>query len=128
MKKIGGIIGIIVILIIILLILGLGLGFGKGKGEGDGNIDTQSSSISEDKTEEDEEETKDPNQVNVVILEDEVIIDDKRFDNPDDLQEFLEDINTDQKVYTLDDTKALQSTYEWAMEVFDRLKIVFSED
>lgn len=154
-KKLGNkgevnIVGIVIAIIIIAIIafaiwfllthkLGLGGGNGNGllssssEGQGDGN---ESQNSTDENTEEVTSETVatettteagNVNEVTIKIKEDKVWVNEKEIADKETLKAYLEEINNDDKKYTLEQENAILATYNWVVEVLDDLKIEYTE-
>lgn len=138
MKKILGILAVIVI-IVLLILFGKGFGFGFGSGNGDGDGDGSGQEVTEsvvDETDSQQNESEDvksstlselPDRITITIKEDKVFLEDIPIENAEALREYLEEINTDSKEYVLNDENSILGTYEWVVGVFEELNIPLKE-
>lgn len=137
---------ILLIILIALIVLAIwffsthGFGFGNGNGngiissnseDGDGtqenaSSDTEAVTTEESKTEA-TTEAGDINEITIKIKEDKVWVNDKEIADKDALKSYLEEINDDNKKYTLEQEDAILATYNWVVEVLDELKIEYTE-
>ncbi len=151
MKKLFGILGVVVIVLLVLFFRnGFGLG-GSGTGTGtrdlssvqertsmeeaDIQIEVDTSEIIEE-TIKKENEIESNNQENeetmiyddsiITIKENQVFVGNKEFDNAEQLKEYIEEINHDEKEFQLNDENSILETYEWVLEVFESLKITLT--
>ena len=139
MKKVLGIVVVLAVIAVILwLIFGKGIGFGNGDGNGEGTVTEESSSESAEAEErslpqEDEAANEDtdesdnekilPDKITVIIQEDKVFVEDKQFEDADTLKEYIEEINSDSRVFYLEDKDSILATREWVEGVFEELQI-----
>ena len=145
--NVGVVILVIIILVLIVLAIlffllpGFGFGFGKGNGtgvfssnsesEGDGSQNvtesiTETVSTAEVTTEA-TTEVGNSNEVTIKIQEDKVWVNDKQISDKDELKSYIEEINNDDKKYTLEQENAILATYNWVVGVLDELKIEYTE-
>ncbi len=140
MKKIAKFFKVLIVLIILAVLLlfllnKFGFGFGNGLGFGNGErIQNSDASETQTVTEENEERSTGdlsaslPQLVTVTIREDKVYVEDKEISDAEELKEYIESINTDDREYRLVDENSIRATYEWVNAVFDELKISVKAD
>ncbi len=140
MKKLANIVKVILVLLILaILVLFLlnkfGFGFGNGLGFGIGDT-IQNSDTSSRNVETSEENVRGtgssseelPLLITVTIREDKVYVEDKEIGSAEELKDYIESINTDEREYRLVDENSIRATYEWVTGVFDELKIPISQE
>lgn len=147
MKKLFGILGVVVVVLLVLFFRnGFGLG-GSGTGTGtrdlssvqegtlveeDIEIEVDTSNVIEEtiKKENEIESNKQENEETMIyddsiitIKETQVFVGNKEFFNEEELKKYIEEINYDEKEFQLNDENSILETYEWVMEVLESLKI-----
>ena len=118
---------IIAILLVIIFFGGKGFGFG-GSGDGDGEagttVETEVNTEESQDLEEAAGEEGEPGTVVVVTIKGEqVFVGDKEFADASELKAYIEEINTDDREFKLQDENSILATYEWVVDVFEELKI-----
>lgn len=111
---------------------GLGPGAGLGTGSSDGNSEAQKQEESVEEAEqaaetaEAEEETQEeqvPDVIVVSIKQDKVTINGHEVSNEEELRSYVEEYNSDNRTFTLEEDQSILDTYNWVKSVFDDLDI-----
>ena len=135
MKKVLGIVVVLAVIAVILwLIFGKGIGFGNGEGtvteessseaaEAEERSLPQEDEAADEDTDESDNEKILPDKITVIIQEDKVFVEDKQFEDADTLKEYIEEINSDSRVFYLEDKDSILATREWVEGVFEELQI-----
>ena len=124
MGKILGIGSVLAIIVIVILVLFFKFGVGNGDGSGDGSTELSSQESVEVIEPENNTDNQDlPNTIIVIIKENQVFVEEKQIEDADELKQYIEEINTDERKFELKEENSIMDTYEWVTKVFDELEI-----
>lgn len=122
MKKLIKILIVVAAIALVVLLIFKGFGLGEGEG-GKGGPSTEASGEQSSPSGESQGPQAEDGVITVTVREDRALMGGKEYTAADEFKAAVEALNDDEHTFELTEDNALESVYEWVMEVFEELSI-----